>query len=244
VTTSEKGKDLIRATFRRVGLQVARWNAQSSSEAALSMMLSYHGIDTVLDVGANEGQYARVLRELGFRGRIISFEPLSGPYQRLRELAAGDDLWVIAPQMALGTEEGQITVNISSQLVASSVLPMGKLLEGVSPQLKYVGTEVVPVSRLDTACKEYVSGATRLFLKVDVQGYELEVLRGAADLLRTVLGAQLELSFVTLYEGQALFSELVDFMRHQGFEIWGIIPGLVDNSSGRLLQADGIFFRV
>jgi FkbM family methyltransferase len=236
-------KNVIRGTLRSVGLEVSRWNPQASPEAALVRMLAEHRIDTVLDVGANEGQYARLLRQLGFQGRIISFEPLSATYQRLQHAATNDSSWIIAPRMALGSREGEIRVNVASNTAASSVLGMQEALEQAAPDLIYVGSEVVPVSRLDQASIEFLSASRNVFLKVDVQGYELEVLEGAAELLPKISGAQLELSLVSLYRGQALFPALMDFMQRQGFSVWGIIPGLVDNSSGRLLQTDVVFFR-
>jgi FkbM family methyltransferase len=206
-------------------------------------MLALHRIDTLLDVGANQGQYAVALRQLGFRGRIISFEPLASAYAHLQRSAAKDPSWTIAPRMALGNRQGQIRVNVASETVASSVLRMRAELERAAPDISYVGSETVPIFPLDQVSGEFLSGARRVFLKVDVQGYELEVLQGAKEILAMMLGVQLELSLVPLYEGQALYSSLVNFMESNGFSIWGIIPGLVDNSSGRLLQADAIFFR-
>jgi hypothetical protein len=112
-----------------------------------------------------------------------------------------------------------------------------------APDVRYVGTEVVPISRLDRVAEEFLGEARNIFLKVDAQGFELQVLQGAAELIRRIVGAQLELSLVPLYESQALFSDLIDWMRKEGFSIWGIVPGLADNSSGRLLQTDVVFFR-
>jgi FkbM family methyltransferase len=206
-------------------------------------MLAQHRVDTVLDVGANEGQYARLLRELGFRGRIISFEPLTTAHQCLQRSAMKDPLWTIAPRMAVGNQEGEIRLNVCSNSTASSVLGMLGALERAAPELTYVGSDVAPISRLDRAAAEFLGESRYVLLKADVQGYELEVLRGAAGLLPKIVGAQLELSLVPLYQGQALFWELMDFMRTKGFGVWGIIPGLVDDSSGRLLQTDVIFFR-
>jgi len=207
-------------------------------------MLAQHRIDTVLDVGANEGQYAHLLRDLGFGGRIISFEPCALAHKRLQQSARQDALWTIAPRGALGNQEGQIRLNLASNGgQSSSVLPMLEAHKRAAPDAVYIGSEVVRITRLDRAASEHFAEAKNVFLKVDVQGYELEVLQGATDLLPKIEGAQLELSLVPLYQGQALFSELIDRMRVEGFSIWGIIPGLVDESSGRLLQTDVVFFR-
>lgn len=209
----------------------------------MARMLAQHRIATVLDVGANEGQYARLLRQVGFRGRIVSFEPLSSAHGRLSLLARKDPMWIVAPRMAIGDRDGEIRVNVASKSVASSVLPMMGALERADRGLAYIGAEVVPVYQLDRAAAAYLSGTNDVFLKVDVQGYEREVLQGASNLLRRIGGVQLELSFVPLYQGQALFREMLEGMRALGFAVWGILPGLADDESGRLLQTDVIFFR-
>jgi FkbM family methyltransferase len=206
-------------------------------------MLYQHRIDTVLDVGANEGQYALSLRELGFRGRIISFEPLEMAHQRLQRSAVKDASWIISPRTAIGNQEGEIELNLASNGASSSILPMLEAHQRAAPDVGYIGTEMVPISRLDRVAQGFLGEARNIFLKVDAQGFELQVLQGAADVITRITGAQLELSLVPLYEGQALFSELVEWMLTQGFSIWGILPGLTDQSSGRLLQTDVVFFR-
>ena len=238
-------KQAIRGALRQVGLDLIRWVLQSSPEAALARMLRQHGVDTVLDVGANEGQDARFMRQLGFGGRIISFEPLAVAHQRLQRYAANDPLWTVGPRMALGDHEGEVRINVASNGGASSsILGMLETHEQAAPDVRYVGTEVVPISRLDFLPSGFLqNGEKQIFLKVDVQGYELQVLDGAKELLKRIVGAQLEVSFVALYKGQALVPPLIDYMMRKGFEIWGIIPGFTDNSSGRMLQADLIFFR-
>jgi FkbM family methyltransferase len=237
-------KKNIRGATRRLGVDLVRWRPQSSPEAALARMFATHRIDTVLDVGANEGQYARLLRELGFGGRIISFEPLTVPHGRLQLAAALDDSWTVAPRMAIGQKDGEVRMNIASNNGASSsVLNMLDAHKNAAPDVAYMGSEVVPIGRLDSVAGSFLGNAQNIFLKVDVQGYELQVLQGASGLLRRLKGIQIELSLVPLYEGQTLFSDLIDRVRGQNFDIWGIIPGLADNSTGRLLQADAIFFR-
>jgi hypothetical protein len=112
-----------------------------------------------------------------------------------------------------------------------------------APESAYIGTETVPVSRLDTAAEDLQVGAQNLFLKIDVQGFEPQVLKGAARLLDRIQGVQLELSLVPLYEGEALFMPLVDCLARKGFDLWALIPGFIDMETGRTLQVDGIFFR-
>lgn len=242
---STRVKEVVHRTLRRFGVDLIRWRPQSSSGAALAKMLTLHRIDTVLDVGANEGQYALFLRKLGYEGRIISFDPLTATHQQLQRLAAHDASWTVAPRMAIGDQEGEVRINVASNNGASSsILRMLEAHERAAPKVRYVGSEVVPMSRLDRVAARFLGQAENVFLKVDVQGYEYQVLQGCRTLFPRIAGVQLELSLVPLYEGQALFSGLSDYMRQQGFDIWGILPGLVDNSSGRLLQTDVVFFRV
>jgi FkbM family methyltransferase len=237
-------KKVIRGTFRSLGLEVARWNPQSSPEAALIRMLSIHSIDTVIDVGANEGQYALTLRRLGFDGRIVSFEPSTAAHNRLRHSAKADERWTVGARTALGNREGTVDLTITSNGGASSsVLPMMDVHKSAAPDVACIGSERVPMMRLDQAAEGLLPEARNIFLKLDVQGYELEVLEGAPKLIERIHGVQLELSLVPLYQGQTLFPELMDFVQERGFGVWGIIPGLVDKASGRLLQTDVIFFR-
>lgn len=237
-------RSAVRRGLRHIGADIVRWRPQSSPEAALIKALSHHRIDAVLDVGANEGQYGRHLRELGFGGRIISFEPLATPRLRLQEFAAKDPLWSVAPRMAIGDHAGEIQMNVASNGGASSsILPMLSTHEHAAPDVRYVGSEEVPMVRLDNVAQDFLRDAKRVFLKVDVQGYELQVLEGATEILPRIAGAELEVSFVPLYDGQHSFLAVAEWMRTHGFDVWGIIPGFADNSTGQVLQADVVFFR-
>lgn len=223
---------------------MVRWRPQSSPQAALAKALAHHQVDTVLDVGANVGQYGQHLRELGFRGRIVSFEPLTVPRGRLQTLAANDPLWTVAPQMAIGEQEGNVTINVASNGGASSsILPMLARHEHAAPDVAYVGSEIVFISRLDIAARDFLVNARKVFLKVDVQGYELQVLQGATEILPSITGGQVEVSFVPLYSGQSSFLTVAEWLRAHDFDIWGVIPGFADNSTGQVLQADVVFFR-
>lgn len=210
----------------------------------MAKALAHHSIDTVLDVGANEGQYGRQLRELGFGGRIISFEPLRAPYTRLVTLAAKDPLWTVAPRMAIGDRAGHVQMNVASNGGASSsILPMLSTHRYAAPDVSYVGCETVPMARLDGVAKTFLSEAEKVFVKADVQGFELAVLKGATEILPRLVGAELEASFVPLYQGQPSLCELIEWMGVHRFDVWGIIPGFANNSTGQVMQADVVFFR-
>jgi FkbM family methyltransferase len=228
-----------------IGLDVQRY-PQSDPLHGLSRLLDHLGVDLVIDVGANEGGYARSLRRLGYGRRIVSFEPLSEPFGRLRAAAADDDLWAVV-RAALGDREGEIVVHVAgNEAASSSVLPMLQAHMTAAPAAAYVRDETVPLRRLDTLVPEVVDlEGRRCFLKLDVQGYERAVLDGATALLsgEQVVAVQAEMSLVPLYGDSMLWRETVDRMSAEGYELASLVPGFSDPTSGRLLQADGVFVR-
>jgi FkbM family methyltransferase len=237
-------KKTIKKLSRSLGVDLKRYNVQTSEAAKMQRLLAYNNIDLVFDVGANIGQYAKLLRELGYSGRIVSFEPLSSAYSQLKAVSEKDPLWEIAPQAAIGNQEGEIIINIAGNSYSSSALPMLDAHLESAPESAYSGSETVKLSRLDTLAKDYIKSETKsIFLKIDVQGLEKQVLEGATAILPLVKGIKLELSLVPLYEGQVLFQEMIDIVEKLGYELYGIEPGFTAEKTGRMLQMDGIFFK-
>ncbi|GCL58943.1 FkbM family methyltransferase [Microcystis aeruginosa] len=237
-------KKTIKKLSRSLGIDLKRYNIQTSEAAKMQRLLAYHNIDLVFDVGANIGQYAKLLRELGYSGRIVSFEPLSSAYSQLKAVSKKDPLWEIAPQAAIGNQEGEIIINIAGNSQSSSALPMLDAHLESAPESAYSGSETVKLSRLDTIAKDYIKSETKsIFLKIDVQGLEKQVIEGATAILPLVKGIKLELSLVPLYEGQVLFKEMIDIVEKLGYELYGIEPGFTAEKTGRMLQMDGIFFK-
>ena len=233
----------IRKLLRRAGIEVHRSTIQTSAGAQLARIIECAGIDLVLDVGANAGQYASALRERGYRGRIVSFEPLSSAHARLVASAQGDDRWQVAPGMALGDAEGEVLIHIARNSLSSSVLDMLPEHERAAPGSGFVGSETVPLRRLDRVAPGYLEGARAVLLKIDTQGYEDRVLAGAAGVIDRVTAIQTELSFVPLYAEQLLFDDMRTNIEALGFELFAIFPGHVHEVTGRTLQVDGLFLR-
>lgn len=234
---------LIRRTANRIGIDMHRHRPQETETGRLSAMLENHSVDLVLDVGANIGQFALALREAGYKGRLLSFEPLSAEHTQLLRTSHRDALWEVAPRAALGDHEGTIDIHVAGNSVSSSALEMLDTHAAAAPGSAYMGRETVPMSRLDTMARTHVNPGTVLFIKIDTQGYEDRVLDGATELLSKAQGLQLEMSLVPLYEGQQLFDILVERLRAEGFSIWAIQPGFCDPLNGRMLQVDVTFFR-
>ena len=233
----------IRRISNSLGIDIHRHRPENSEPRRLSLMLANHGVDVVFDVGGNTGQFARSLRQAGYRGRLVSFEPLSTAHAHLVLISESDTRWDIAPRAAIGDREGEVEIHIAGNSVSSSVLDMLDSHAIAAPDSAYVGMERVRLSRLDTMAPAYLHPGAVPFLKIDTQGYEDRVLDGATEMLGMICGLQLELSLVPLYEGQQLYDALVERLRAQGFSIWAISPGFCDPGTGRMLQVDATFFR-
>lgn len=236
-------KHTIKQLALKCGIEVDWYRPERSQKARMFKLLSHHGIDTVVDVGANDGGFGRFLREGGFHGSILSFEPLEDAHHSLTAAASGDADWHVAPRMALGAENKEIEINVAGNSTSSSILPMLSTHTEAAPQSRYIGSQRVPLCRLDGVSHSVIDQSGAILLKIDTQGYEMPVLQGAAALMPRIRGVLLELSLTPLYEGQTLYLDMIDWMTSQGFELWNVIPGFVDQTSGRMLQMDGVFFR-
>jgi FkbM family methyltransferase len=228
---------------RRLGYDLTARTKARPLQAQLVAVLERFGISVVLDVGANAGQYASALREWGYAGRIVSFEPLVEAHARLERRAAADPAWRVAPRMALGDRDGEVEIEVSAESDMSSALPQTDLLRKISPSSRVVGRETVPIRRLDGVVEDYVRADDGVFLKIDTQGYEAQVLAGARRLLPRLRGVQVEMSLVRCYEGERDFRELIDDLADAGFRPFLFIPGYFERKLARQLQLDGVFMR-
>ena len=226
----------------RLGVDVVGVSPWNHPVLRRMKLLDDHRVDVVLDVGANAGQYGRELRALGYAGRIVSFEPLSAAFAALEAARAGDPLWQ-AERLAVGMAAGEAVLHMAENSVSSSLLPMLPRHLASAPASRYVGTETVRTERLDTLLARHLHDGDRPFLKVDTQGSELAVVRSAGSDLHRLVGLQLELSLVPLYQGETLFAEMVALLAREGYTLVSIEPGHADIASGQLLQVDGIFLR-
>ena len=225
----------IRRLIRRAGLDLG-WR-----RTVLADLLRRHEVDVVLDVGANEGQFGRRLRAWGYRGRIISFEPLDGAYAVLARHAARDGNWEIN-QVALGAEDGTGELNVSDATVFSSLMRARPELEATFPEAAARSTQAVQVRSLDSWLGEHGEVGSRPFLKVDVQGYEHNVLRGAATTLPRLTGVQVELTLSRLYAGESTAGELLIELERRGLVMALLDPVAYDQRTGAMLAVDAIFF--
>lgn len=234
----ETAKLVVRRVLQRADLEIGR----GSFAGRVVATMRSRRIDTVLDVGANVGQFATLARSAGFEGRIISCEPLTGAYAELSSRARRDRRWFTL-NTAVGAEPGTATINVSENSFSSSIREMTDVHLAAAPGSGYVAAETVPVTTVKAIASQHGIDPARTLLKIDTQGFEQEVLRGAGDLVGRFAAIQLELSFVELYEGQRLYADLVAQLAQAGYRIQQLDPGFSD-PEGRLLQVDGVFVLV
>jgi FkbM family methyltransferase len=237
-------KRLIRKCFHSVGLDLHRLNPLLNPAYQLVRGLQRFGIERILDVGANAGQFALELRSLGFKGHIVSFEPLSAAHASLESAASSDENWHVHERCAVGDRDGEVEINIAGNSVSSSILPMLESHSSAAQGSAYIGAERAPLVRLDSVAPAYLTDGRTAFLKIDTQGYEWQVIEGAIQILPRFRGVLCELSLVPLYEGQHLWMDVIDRLQRAGFTLWSLQPGFTDSRDGRTLQLDAIFFRV
>ncbi len=236
----------VQGIARKLGIEAKPYNINTSELARFKKLLDSNGVDLILDVGANVGQYTRFLRSIGYAGKVVSFEAVSSTYEQLKAVSLNDPLWEIAPQAAIGDRNGEIVINIAGNSESSSILEMLDSHIEAAPESTYVGSETVELCRLDAIAQSYIQNATgAIFLKIDVQGLEKEVIQGASEILPLIKGIQLELSLVSLYKGEILYQEAIAMLQDLGYELHSFITSnsFVDHETGRLLQVDGVFFK-
>jgi FkbM family methyltransferase len=197
-------------------------------------------VATVVDIGANRGQFALAARHCFPQARIVSFEPLAGPAALYRAVFAGDDRTRLV-EAAVGPEPGEATIHVSARDDSSSLLPITARQNALFPGTAEAGTAIIQVTRLSDALPAGEIAAPAL-LKLDVQGFELPALAGCEGVLDRFDWVYVECSFMELYAGQSLADEVIAWLRERGFRLVGVYNMSYDDR-GRAVQADFLFGR-
>jgi FkbM family methyltransferase len=206
-------------------------------------LLEQYAVDAVFDIGANSGMSGEFFRNIGFRGRIVSFEPVAACFRALQQKATGDPLW-LCENAAIGDREGEAEINVTGAGgAASSLLRMTPEVTRRAPELAVVGRERVRMTTLDAAARKHYPSGDRLFLKLDVQGYERPLLEAACEALDRVVGMRIELSLIQSYDGAALLGDMIPFLGRLGFRLAGIDPAWSDPRTQEVFELDGMFVR-
>ncbi|MFW5704367.1 MAG: FkbM family methyltransferase [Nanoarchaeota archaeon] len=200
----------------------------------LNKIIRNSKIDMVFDIGANIGSYSLILRKTGFNKKIIAFEPIK-KYYLLAKKNLSKEKGILVENMALGNKTGFETINIASNGgQSSSILNFSKI-----PNIKKISTEKIKIITISDYIKEKNLTKKKLFLKLDVQGYELNVLKGIKDFSNIEL-IQLEMGFVNYYDGETLFEGLSDHMKKLNYRIV-LIKTIGYKNSGEIQYMDVVF---
>jgi len=241
-------KRCARGAFNAIGLDVGRRcaphpaNEGSTADLRRARIIQNAGVSLLLDVGANEGQYALAVRAAGYSGRIASFEPLSDAFQILSSTAASKPPWAVW-NVALGPADSTAELHVAGNSMSSSFLPMSNRHRELFPESLYVGSRNVPIRKLDSMRAELFLEHDRVYCKLDVQGFESSVLQGATDSIASVVAIEVEICLAKLYEGQTAAGEMISKLDSLGFDLVSLDNGDIDQDSGHVLWCDGIFQR-
>ena len=209
----------------------------------LPTLLDMYGVNCVIDVGAHAGQYGKRLRAGGYRGRIVSFEPTPAAFAELERAAAGDRRWRVH-RLALGREDGTATMNAVPGTL-SSILPPTKFGAGRYPKLQEPEEIEVELRRLGGMLDELLDGLKRPrpFLKLDTQGFDLDVFAGAGDRIADFVGLQSEVALMEIYKGMPRMPEALAAYESAGFEIAALYPVSRQTRTARVLEYDCVMVR-
>jgi FkbM family methyltransferase len=234
----QAAKTVVKRAFASGGITVHRGPNPLSQEWHLRELFTRYEVDGVIDVGANRGQYARGLREAGYEGPILSFEPVPEAFGELAAMSQHDARWE-ARNVGVADEPGTLTMNVAASSSVSSFLTPTAEYTSVYSGMEVQRHEQVTVVSLDTVEISF----QRPFLKTDTQGFDLRVLDGARRLLSDrVVGVQVELSVIPIYEEMPDFLEVIALMRQWGFTLTGMFPVETDPAM-RVYEFDGVFVR-
>ncbi|HOX41877.1 MAG TPA: FkbM family methyltransferase [bacterium] len=224
--------------FHKAGFHIYRY-PNDNLRRKLQLMAEYQ-INKILDVGANEGQFAKDMRKLGFKGEIVSFEPLSSAYAKLCANSRKDRKWAVH-NCALGDEDTSGKINMAGNSYSSSILEMLETHINAAPESRYVGKEDVIIKRLDSLFEQFFCDNDNIMLKIDTQGYEKHVIDGAGNSLKKIRLVQLEASLVPLYHGELLLAEMIQYLEHKDFSLIAIESEFENPLNHHLLQVNCIF---
>jgi FkbM family methyltransferase len=209
----------------------------------VSALLDRYRVNLVVDVGANRGQYVSRLRAAGYAGHVASFEPVAEVFAQLREAAADDPRWTVHPY-ALGREDATTSMHVVPGTLSSVLAPTDFGARRYE-KLRATTEQAIEVRRLDGLLDELLAPVPdpRPYLKLDTQGYDLEVFAGLGDRASEFVGMQSELALMTIYEGMPRLPDALGTYEAAGFEVTGLYPVSRERRTGRVLEFDCVMVR-
>ena len=218
-----------------------------SEEMRTAKLLNHFNIQTVIDIGANTGQFAESLIDFGYKGEIISFEPVEDAYKQLSKRAEKYPNWIVAEKCAIGNMDGTIEINVSEDTVFSSIKTIKKEFTDHLNVAKTIKKEKIPIYKLDSLIEKYFDTNKAILLKIDTQGFEKEVLEGASELFKIVKGVKIEIPLnkdAEVYENVEWdIYHYLKMFQEAGFRCTSLDAIGANKETGIVNEVDGIFFR-
>lgn len=234
---SKKINKLIQLLFNKKYI-LGLFSGIAATTEHISLLKSVGPLNTIIDIGANKGQFSLIATSIYPDAKIFSFEPLSKPADKFKSFFKNNNK-VKLFKKAIGEKIENTNMYVSQRVDSSSLLKILDKQTEIFPGTQESNTEEVAVAPLSSFLSK-VDLVRPVFLKIDVQGFELEVLIGSKDLIQNIDFIYVECSFVELYENQALVNEIIDFLKNQSFKFVGIYNMFYDKD-GLAIQGDLLF---
>lgn len=231
----------VKQTFKSAGILIRKISPSSDPGCLISTILRNENITYVLDVGANTGQFGKEIRFNKYNGYILSFEPLSDAFKTLEKHTSLDKNWDVYERCAVGKANDVCNINVSANSVSSSFLNMNQTHLAAAPDSEIIRTEAVRILKLSSIISELNLDNENIFLKLDTQGTELDIIQDLGDSIQCFNVIMVEGSLVPLYNDQQTWLDLKKAIEKQNYTLWSIIPGFTSNCNGQTLQVDMVF---
>jgi FkbM family methyltransferase len=228
----------IRFFFFKFGYEVKK-----SDFVFLNNILNNRSIDCFLDIGAFQGDFAKNLILSGFKGHVISFEPVSENYNKLQFKAQKFKNWEVYKRIGLGDKREVLKINVSENLQSSSFLSNNSNHVELLNESKYKYTEDCEIILLDDLYDKLNLNYKNIFLKIDAQGFETKIINGGPKIINMCKGIICEVNNEILYENDIHWKEMIRILEDQNFKLHSIRDAYTDTKSGKTIQFDVIFVR-
>jgi FkbM family methyltransferase len=235
-------KEMIKRILQLIGLEIKLIKNGGGIQGHLKAVLEKYRIDLVIDVGANRGQFSQMLRDTGYKGDILSFEPVSSSFEILNRISKKDSKWK-SIKLGLGDKTEQNNINVFDSTHFSSLLNPSNFGKEVFRQIESSRQEIIQIDTLDNILlQEGLLGNRRIFLKMDTQGYDLNVFKGAKKSLNNIVGLLSEISFIPIYNNMPPYRQALEEFERNDFAVSGLFP-VVRNTDLSIIEMDCVMVK-
>ena len=234
-------KNFINGFLKIFNLRLNKITLSNNFYYHIAQTLEFHNIDLVLDIGANEGQFAEKLIEHGYKKKIISFEPIENVHKILKNNSKAHDNWIVYENLGFGKINETKLINISKNSVSSSILEINKTHLDIEPDARTIRKEEIRLITLNDFLSQNEYKDKKIFVKIDTQGYEENILLGADKVLNQISTIMIETSISKVYDQEKDYLEMINLMKSFGFYVWSVERGFTNKKTGQVLQLDIIF---